>query len=162
MKFRRCIFTFSINHDIRHFPILLCLCKNGKGDVSKKVMHFLSCYFACQWLEVFGFCFFYVLVAVASLDRYVPIDMDDVSCQNWPITGYTRSWYTAMMYWKKCLQAPLPVSPKLPRGFPAAFLDALSPLSWSLEQSIRLRLKENMPCIQSVFCPKILQMFNGV
>ena len=113
MKFRRCIFTFSINHDIRHFPILLCLCKNGKGDVSKKVMHFLSCYFACQWLEVFGFCFFYVLVAVASLDRYVPIDMDDVSCQNWPITGYTRSWYTEMMYWKKCLQAPLPVSPKL-------------------------------------------------
>ena len=29
-----------------------------------------------------------------------------INCQNWPITGYTNSWYTGMKYWKQCLHAP--------------------------------------------------------
>ena len=31
----------------------------------------------------------------------------DVNCQNWPIIGYTRKWYTRMRNWKRCSQVPL-------------------------------------------------------
>ena len=55
--------------------------------------------------------------------------------------------YQELLYWNDILKTMLtgstyPSLPSSPRGFPAAFLDALSPLSWSLEQSIRLRLKK--------------------
>ena len=59
---------------------------------------------------------FYVLVAVVSLDLKIPIDVHDVMCQNWPIIGYTRSWYSGIMYWQQCIQVPLThLSAALPR-----------------------------------------------
>ena len=74
-----------------------------------------------------------LLVAAATLNRKDSVDMVDINCQNWPITGCTRSWYTGMMYWKQFLQAPITHLSKVipppppPRSFRATSLDALLP-----------------------------------
>ena len=39
-------------------------------------------------------------------DRTTRFDSVDITCQIWPITGYTRSWYTGTSRLKKWLQAP--------------------------------------------------------
>ena len=65
IKFRRCLFTFSIKHEIRHFRVVVV--QKRQGNVRKSVMHMQSCCFA-YWT----YCFLDVLVAVASLNLKVP------------------------------------------------------------------------------------------
>ena len=62
--------------------------------------------------KVFVFCFFYVLV-----------DMVGVNGQNWPITGYTRSWYTGMMSVLKTMLtgSTYPSFPSSPADFAQLF-----------------------------------------
>ena len=70
-----------------------------------------------------------LLVAAATLNRKDSVDMVDINCQNWPITGCTRSWYTGMMYWKQFLQAPITHLSKVtppPPSHPAVFTQLLS------------------------------------
>ena len=62
-----------------------------------------------------------------------------INCQNWPITGYTNSWYTGMKYWNNAYRLHITVSPQPPRGFRATFLDSPFLLSWSLEQAMLIR-----------------------
>jgi len=70
---------------------------------------------------------------VASLDLKVPIDMVELTI----IRVYqVLNDRTGMRYRKQCLQIHLPVSPQLPRGARATFLDALSIPSRSLEQTV--------------------------
>ena len=75
---------------------------------------------------------------VASLDLKVPIDVVDVNCQHWPFTEYTRSWMTGREWGTEnnSYRIHLPVSPQLPRGARAPFLDVRSLLSRSLEQAV--------------------------
>ena len=44
IKFRRCLFTFSIKHEIRHFRVVVV--QKRQGNVRKNVMHMQSCCFA--------------------------------------------------------------------------------------------------------------------
>ena len=107
IKFRRCLFTFSTEHEIRRFH------KNGKEMCQR-----MWC--TCEVVVV-------LLVAAATLNRKDSVDMVDINCQNWPITGCTRSWYTGMMYWKQFLQAPIThLSKVIPRPHPAVFVQLLS------------------------------------
>ena len=78
------------------------------------------------------------LDTVVSLDLKVPIDVVDVNCQNWPFIEYTRSWMTGREWGTEnsAYRIHLPVSPQLPRGARATFLDVLSLLSRSLEQAV--------------------------
>ena len=67
-----------------------------------------------------------LLVAAATLNRKDSVDMVDINCQNWPITGCSRSWYTGMMYWKQFLQAPITHLSKVIPPHPAVFVQLLS------------------------------------
>ena len=74
--------------------------RKRQRNAQKCVMHcnVVVCSFN---LLLFWFCvfFFYALVAVVALNLKIPIDVVDVKCQNWPIIGFSRSWYNGMMYW---------------------------------------------------------------
>ena len=72
------MFTFSIKREIRHFHVVVV--QKRQRNVQKSTMYARSYCFAYQ-------TFFYVLVAVASLDLKVPIDVLDINCKNWPIIG---------------------------------------------------------------------------
>ena len=55
-------------------------------------------------------------VYMTPCTRSQAIDLSvDINCQNWPIIGYTSSWYNAMKYWKQCLQGS--TSPSLPSHY---------------------------------------------
>ena len=44
IKFRRCPFTFSIKHQIKHFHVVVV--QKRQRNVQKSVMHVQSCFFA--------------------------------------------------------------------------------------------------------------------
>ena len=67
------MFTFSIKREIRHFHVVVL--QKRQRNVQKSTMYARSYCFAYQTL-------FYVLVAVASLDLKVPIDVLDINCKN--------------------------------------------------------------------------------
>ena len=69
------MFTFSIKRETyyRHFHVVVV--QKRQRNVQKSTMYARSYCFAYQ-------TFFYVLVAVASLDIKVPIDVLDINCKN--------------------------------------------------------------------------------
>ena len=67
------MFTFSIKREIRHFHVVVL--QKRQRNVQKSTMYARSYGFAYQ-------TFFYVLVAIASLDLKVPIDVLDINCKN--------------------------------------------------------------------------------
>ena len=68
------MFTFSIKREIRHFHVVVL--QKRQRNVQKSTMYARSYCFAYQTF------FFYVLVAIASLDLKVPIDVLDINCKN--------------------------------------------------------------------------------
>ena len=58
-----------------------------------------------------------LLVAAATLNRKDSVDMIDINCQNWPITGCIPEWCTENNSYRL----------QLPRSFRATSLDALLP-----------------------------------
>ena len=60
IKFRRCLFTFSVKREIRHFHVVVV--QKRRTNVQKSVMHMQIYCFAYKLLVC------EVLVAVASLD----------------------------------------------------------------------------------------------
>ena len=72
-------------------------------------------------LEVFTCWTFCWTLRARSLMISVSVE---VKCHNWPITGYTRSWYTGMRCWKQCLEAAL-----------LRFSPALTPITRSFSRS---------------------------
>ena len=90
----------------------------------------------------------------------------DVNCQNWPITGYTRSWYTGMMYWKQCLQAPPTcLSPAPPWFFAQLFsmhfphyIGAWKRLHVYLIPDAMMSALERVDCSFRLYCPKLKTM----
>ena len=66
IKFRRCLFTFSIKHEIRHFHVVFS-CRKRRRNV-QKAWRSANLLFCLLNLLVF----LDVLVAVASLNREVP------------------------------------------------------------------------------------------
>ena len=57
IQFRRCLFTFSIKREIRHFHVVVV--QKRERNIQKSVMHVQSCCFAYQ-----TYCFYDVLVTV--------------------------------------------------------------------------------------------------
>ena len=57
IQFRRCLFTFSIKREIRHFHVVVV--QKRERNIQKSVMHVESCCFAYQ-----TYCFYDVLVTV--------------------------------------------------------------------------------------------------
>ena len=122
-------------HTFSMFVLCLCMCEakwlgtlksndvTGTINIPKKLCDACVKLLFNLWKKFFFCVFFNVLDVVMSLDHKVPIDMVDVNCQNWPITGCTRSWYTGMMYWKQCLQTPLT---RLSASSPAVFIQRFS------------------------------------
>ena len=64
-KFRRCLFTSSIEREIRHFHVVVVQKRAKK--CTKSVMHEQRCCFACK-----TYCFFDDLIAVRAVDLKVP------------------------------------------------------------------------------------------
>ena len=67
------MFTLSIKREIRHFHVVVL--QKRQRNVQKSTMYARSYCFAYQ-------TFIYVLVAIASLDLKVPIDVLDINCKN--------------------------------------------------------------------------------
>ena len=75
----------------------------------------LWCKFQSHLLFIISLLLENVLTALSTclLDSACAKPNDSCKCwnilsrANWPIVGYTRSWYTGMRYWKRYLQAPL-------------------------------------------------------
>ena len=65
MKFRRCLFTYSIKDEIGHFHVVVVQ-KQAK-NCTKKRDHVQSCCFAYK-----TYCFFDVLFAVRVVGSYSP------------------------------------------------------------------------------------------
>ena len=64
IKFRRCLFTSSIEREIRHFHVVVG--QKGAKKCTKRVMHVQRCCFAYRTY------FFYDLIAVRAVDLKVP------------------------------------------------------------------------------------------
>ena len=122
------VYVLHRTRNYRHFHVVVV--EKRQRNVQKSTMYARSYCFAYQ-------TYFYVLVAVASLDLKVPIDVLDINGKNWPIIGYTGGgtpeWGIENRAYRLHTYPSLPSAPRC--GFRATFLEALSLQDRSLQQA---------------------------